>query len=128
MKFELRKTFKIDAAHRLTGLPPGHKCARLHGHTFSIQVVLEGELDPRSGVVMDYNQIRAEVEPVLEQLDHRYLNEVPGLENPTSENIAAWLWSRLKPRLQGLKEIQVSESDSSLAVFRGPDPEQTRQS
>jgi 6-pyruvoyltetrahydropterin/6-carboxytetrahydropterin synthase len=120
MKFQLRKAFKIDAAHRLTGLPTEHKCTRLHGHTYRIEIAIEDELKPDSGLVMDYNTLEQIAGPVISMLDHTYLNEIPGLENPTSENIAIWLWERLKPKLPGLKEILVAESDNSMAIFRGP--------
>jgi len=99
MKVELRKTFQFEAAHLLPNLPPSHKCRRLHGHSFQAEIVIAGECDPKLGWLMDYADISDAFKPVWGQLDHRYLNEIPGLENPTSENIAVWIWERLKPSL-----------------------------
>ena len=107
MKLELRKTFQFEAAHLLPHLPENHKCRRLHGHSFKAEVVVAGECDPRLGWVMDYADISAAFKPLWDQLDHRYLNEVPGLENPTSENVAVWIWERLKPALPQLVEVVV---------------------
>mgnify|MGYP001006549228 CR=1 FL=1 len=119
MKLELRKSFQFEAAHRLPQLPADHKCHRLHGHSFQMEVVVEGECDPRMGWVMDYAEISAAVKPIWERLDHYYLNDVPGLENPTSENIAKWLWDQLKPALPLLKEIVVAETCTARCVYRG---------
>lgn len=116
---DLRKTFQFEAAHLLPYLPTDHKCRRLHGHSFKVDVVVSGELDPRLGWVMDYADISAKFKPLWDQLDHRYLNEVAGLENPTSENIAIWIWSRLKPSLPLLSEIVVAETCTAQCVYRG---------
>ena len=120
MNMELRKTFQFEAAHLLPHLPKTHKCRRLHGHSFKMEVAVAGECDPKLGWLMDYAEISSAVKPVWQQLDHYYLNEIPGLENPTSENIALWLWERLKPRLPLLTEIAVAETCQSRCVFRGP--------
>ena len=117
---ELRKTFQFEAAHLLPHLPLTHKCRRLHGHSFRVEVVVEGELDPTLGWVMDYAEISAAFKPFWAQLDHYYLNEVPGLENPTSENVARWIWDHLKPRLPLLTEIVVAETCTARCVYRGP--------
>ena len=119
MKIELRKSFQFEAAHRLPNVPPNHKCARLHGHSFCVEVVVSGECDPRMGWLMDYAEISAAFKPVLETLDHYYLNDVPGLENATSENVARWIWDRLKPVLPLLTEIVVAETCQSRCVYRG---------
>ncbi len=116
---ELRKTFQFEAAHRLPHLPETHKCHRLHGHSFQAEVVVAGRCDPELGWVMDYADISKAFKPVWEQLDHRYLNEIPGLENPTSENIAIWIWTRLKPRLPLLTEIGIAETCTARCVYRG---------
>ena len=116
---ELRKTFQFEAAHLLPHLPKAHKCRRLHGHSFQFEVAVVGPLVPRLEWVMDYADISAVVKPLWEKLDHRYLNEIPGLENPTSENIARWLWRRLQPKLPGLVEIVVAETCQSRCVYRG---------
>lgn len=119
MRVELRKTFQFEAAHRLPRLPRAHKCRRLHGHSFKVEVVVAGECDPRPGWLVDYADIAAAFKPLWEKLDHRYLNEIPGLENPTSENLAAWIWKRLKPRLPQLTEIVVAETCTARCVYRG---------
>jgi 6-pyruvoyltetrahydropterin/6-carboxytetrahydropterin synthase len=119
MQATLVKTFHFDAAHRLPNLPEGHKCRRLHGHTFRLEVAVEGEVDPRTGMVMDYGEIKAVAGPVVEQLDHQYLNEIPGLENPSSEVLARWIWDRLAPRLPGLAGVTVLESCSARCEYRG---------
>jgi 6-pyruvoyltetrahydropterin/6-carboxytetrahydropterin synthase len=119
MKFELRKTFQFEAAHLLPYLPKSHKCRRLHGHSFQVEVVVAGEGDPKLGWLMDYADISAAFRPLREKLDHYYLNEIPGLENPTSENVAVWIWQRLKPKLPGLTEIVVAETCQSRCVYRG---------
>ena len=116
---ELRKTFQFEAAHRLPLLPRSHKCNRLHGHSFRIEIVVVGELDPRLGWVMDYADISNVFKPIWEKLDHFYLNEVPGLENPTSENIAIWIWKKLKPKLPLLTEVVVAETCTARCVYRG---------
>lgn len=119
MNMELRKTFQFEAAHLLPHLPEGHKCRRLHGHSFQVEVVVAGPLDARLGWVMDYADISAAFKPLREKLDHYYLNEIPGLENPTSENVAEWIWRQLKPRLPLLTEIVVAETCTARCVYRG---------
>src|ERR1017187_8564722 len=119
LMIELRKTFQFEAAHLLPHLPKSHKCRRLHGHSFKVEVVVAGECDPRLGWLMDYADISRAFKPTLEKLDHYYLNEVPGLENPTSENIAAWIWKKLKPRLPLLTEVTVAETCTAKCVYRG---------
>jgi len=116
---EIFKQFTIEAAHRLPRVPDGHKCGRLHGHSFRIEVHVVGTLDPDTGWVMDYADIKAAFAPLHEQLDHHYLNEVDGLENPTSEQLARWIWCRLKPVLPGLAEIVVRETCTAGARYRG---------
>jgi 6-pyruvoyltetrahydropterin/6-carboxytetrahydropterin synthase len=116
---EIYKNFTFDAAHKLTCVPDGHKCANLHGHTFKVEVHLAGEEDKARGWVVDFNDVKAAVSPILEQLDHGYLNDIKGLENPTSENIARWLWPKLKEKLPMLSKIVVKESPSSGAVYKG---------
>jgi 6-pyruvoyltetrahydropterin/6-carboxytetrahydropterin synthase len=119
MKMELRKTFQFEAAHLLPRLPKTHKCRRLHGHSFKVEIVVAGDCDPQLGWVMDYADIKAAFKPLWEKLDHRYLNDVPGLANPTSEEIAVWIWRKLKPRLPLLVEVVVAETCTARAVYRG---------
>ena len=116
---ELRKTFQIEAAHRLPNVPTGHKCARLHGHSWRIEVAIEGPVGNDTGWVMDYADLKAVFQPIHDQIDHNYLNEIPGLENPTSERLAVWLWNELKPRLPLLSELVIAETCTSRCVYRG---------
>lgn len=109
------KVFQIEAAHRLPNVPPGHKCARLHGHSFRVEVHVAGEPDAHSGWVMDFADVKSAFAPLFEQLDHHYLNDIEGLENPTSEVLARWIFQRLAPRLQGLDEVVVHETCTSGA-------------
>ncbi|MGA1237468.1 MAG: 6-carboxytetrahydropterin synthase QueD [Limisphaerales bacterium] len=120
MKLDLRKTFQFEAAHHLPNVPQEHKCRRLHGHSFQVEVVVSGECDPQYGWVMDYADITKAFKPLWKQLDHYYLNEVPGLENPTSENLALWIWTHLKPNLPELTELVVAETCTARCVYRGP--------
>ena len=120
MRVELRKTFQFEAAHLLPHLPETHKCRRLHGHSFKAEVVVAGECDPQLGWLMDYAEIADRFKPLWEQLDHRYLNDVPGLENPTSENIAVWIWNKLRPKLPLLVEVTVAETCTAQCAYRGP--------
>ena len=118
---DLFKTFHIEAAHRLPAVPVGHKCARLHGHSFRIEVHVRGTVDPRLGWVVDFADIKQAFAPLHDALDHRYLNEVPGLENPTSENLARWIWQRLKPSLPLLYRVVVHETCTSGCAYHGED-------
>lgn len=117
---DIFKVFTLESAHRLPNVPPGHKCARLHGHSFRIEVLVRGEPGADSGWVMDFADIKAAFQPLYDQLDHRYLNEIPGLENPTSERLAVWIWARLKPVLPSLSEVVVHETCTSGSRYRGP--------
>lgn len=115
------KEFTFEAAHRLPNVPEGHKCARLHGHSFHVRVSVRGEVGGTSGWVMDFADIKAAIAPVEAQLDHRYLNDILGLENPTSEVIARWIWRALVPALPGLDSLEVRETCTSGCVYRGED-------
>ena len=119
MKATLTKTFQIEAAHRLPHLPAGHKCERMHGHSFRIDVRVEGECDPHLGWVMDYADLKKAFQPLFDQLDHRCLNDVPSLDNPTSENLARWIWDRLKPSLPLLTAVEVAETCNARCEYRG---------
>ena len=118
MAFELSQSFRFEAAHRLPEAPPGHRCGRLHGHSFTVEIQLEGEADQRSGWVMDYGEIKGRAAPIMEVLDHRYLNEIEGLENPTAENLARWIWERLTTVLPGLRAVVVHETFTTGCVYR----------
>ncbi|MEA5446451.1 6-carboxytetrahydropterin synthase QueD [Gammaproteobacteria bacterium AB-CW1] len=117
---EIYKTFWIEAAHRLPNVPEGHKCARLHGHSFRVDIHVAGEPGEESGWVMDFADIKGAFKPLYRQLDHHYLNEIDGLENPTSENLAIWIWQRLKPELPALSAVSVAETCTSGCIYRGP--------
>ena len=117
---EVFKEFKFEAAHRLPNLPPEHKCSRLHGHSFTVQLHVEGPVKPEVGWIIDFGEIKSIFKPYYNMLDHHYLNEINGLENPTSENIAFWIWDRVKPDLPILSAVVVKETCTTGCVYRGP--------
>lgn len=116
---KIYKEFDFEAAHRLPQVPAGHKCARLHGHSFHVRICVSGPVQAQSGWVTDFATISNAFAPLLEQLDHYYLNEIPGLENPTSENLARWIWQRLVTTLPGLSEVEVRETCNSGCIYHG---------
>ena len=113
------KVFTFEAAHRLPNVPADHKCARLHGHSFRAEVHVIGPLVQPEDWVIDFADIKELITPLAAQLDHHYLNDIEGLSNPTSENIAKWIWERLHPQLPNLKEILVQETCTSGCIYRG---------
>lgn len=115
----LFKEFTFEAAHRLPNVPEGHKCARLHGHSFVVRISVDGEVGEQSGWVMDFGDIKAAFKPLYERLDHYYLNEIQGLENPTSENLARWIWRELSPSLPQLSAVEIRETCTSGCVYSG---------
>ncbi len=120
MRVELSREFTFEAAHRLPRVPADHKCHRMHGHGFRLEIAVGGEIDPAMGWLVDYADITAKVEPLIRgELDHRTLNDVPGLENPTSEMLSVWLWRRLAPALPGLVRITVHETCTARCTYRG---------
>jgi 6-pyruvoyltetrahydropterin/6-carboxytetrahydropterin synthase len=116
---EIFKTFTLESAHRLPNVPPGHKCARVHGHSFRVELHVSGPVDPHLGWVMDFAELKRHFEPVFLRLDHHYLNDVPGLDNPTSENLARYIWAELKPALPLLSRVVVHETCTSGASYGG---------
>ncbi len=116
---EIFKVFHIEAAHRLPNLPAEHKCSRLHGHSFRVEIHVAGEVRQPAGWIMDFADLKRVFAPVFAALDHRYLNEIPGLENPTSENLARWIWQRLRPTLPGLCKVVIAETCTAGCVYRG---------
>jgi 6-pyruvoyltetrahydropterin/6-carboxytetrahydropterin synthase len=118
---EIFKEFTFEAAHRLPKVPPEHKCARLHGHSFKVTLHVAGEVDEQLGWFMDFADLDAAFRPAYAQLDHHYLNEIPGLENPTSENLARWIWRTVAPALPGLTRIVVRETCTSGCSYEGPE-------
>jgi len=115
----LWKEFRFEAAHLLPNMPVGHKCARLHGHSFHVEIHLEGPVDQYTGMLVDYADIKQAFLPLEEQLDHRYLNDLPGLENPTSENIVRWMWERLQSSLPQLQRLVLRETCTVGCVYEG---------
>ena len=116
---EIYREFTFEAAHRLPKVPEGHKCARLHGHSYKVEVHVLGPVGDDTGWVQDFGELKAAFKPLEDQLDHFYLNEVDGLENPTSEVLAKWIWDRLVVTLPSLSEIRVRETCTSGCVYRG---------
>lgn len=119
MHVELVRDYRFESAHRLPRVPEGHKCARLHGHSFRVQVTVAGEVDEATGFLIDFDEIDRVLAPIIERLDHRYLNEIPGLENPTSEHLARWVWRHVRPLLPLVSAVTVSETCDSRCTYRG---------
>jgi 6-pyruvoyltetrahydropterin/6-carboxytetrahydropterin synthase len=119
MIVRLSKTFRFEASHYLPTFPEGHKCRRLHGHSFRVDVVVEGAVDSAKGYLIDYGQISKAAEPLIHRLDHYCLNEIEGLENPTAENLSKWLWDHLRPVLPELSAIVVYETCTTACEYRG---------
>jgi 6-pyruvoyltetrahydropterin/6-carboxytetrahydropterin synthase len=115
------RVFQIEAAHRLPNVPEGHKCARMHGHSFRIEIHVSGPVGGETGWVMDFADLRRAFQPLYDQLDHHCLNDVAGLENPTSENLARWIWQRLAAQLPGLGKVVVQETCNAGCVYTGPE-------
>ncbi len=116
---DIYKDFTIEAAHLLPNVPAGHKCSRLHGHSFRIRVYVSGDAPEPQGWVMDFADLKSAFAPIYEQIDHHYLNDIAGLENPTSENLALWIWNQLKPSLPLLSAIEIKETCTSGCIYRG---------
>ena len=116
---EIFKKFSIEAAHRLPNLPEQHKCRRLHGHSFGVEIHVAGPLTAKEGWIMDFADVTRAFQPLYEQLDHHYLNDIPGLENPTSEILAMWIWARLKPSLPLLSKVVVRETCTAGCSYSG---------
>lgn len=114
---EIFKEFMFEAAHRLPHVPEGHKCARLHGHSFLVRIYVCGVVDPFTGWVMDFSEIKKAFNPIYARLDHHYLNDIEGLENPTSEILAKWIWGQLKPALPLLSKIMIKETCTAGCIY-----------
>jgi 6-pyruvoyltetrahydropterin/6-carboxytetrahydropterin synthase len=119
MKVDLTKTFRFEAAHWLPTFPEGHKCRRMHGHSFRVDVIVRGEVPEDTGYLLDYGELKRITGPIEERLDHYLLNEIEGLENPTSEQIAKWIYDRIKPDLPMLAAVRVHETCTSACEYRG---------
>lgn len=109
----------FEAAHHLPNVPPGHKCGRLHGHSFLVRLSVSGEVDPTTGWIIDFAEVKAAFAPIYDRLDHHYLNEIAGLENPTSEVLAKWIWQQLKPSLPQLSQVMIKETCTAGCIYRG---------
>ena len=118
---EIYKDITFEAAHLLPNVPIDHKCRRLHGHSFKVRLNKNTIMDKSLGWVEDFSNLKEAFDPIYHQLDHHYLNEVEGLENPTSENLAKWIWVELKPKIQYLTSIEVKETCSTGCIYRGED-------
>lgn len=116
---EIYKDFIFEAAHRLPNLPAEHKCSRLHGHSFHVRIVISGQPGEKSGWIMDFGDLKAAFKPIYDQLDHYYLNDIEGLENPTSEVLAQWIWQKLKPELSLLSRVEIKETCTSGCIYQG---------
>ena len=119
MRVRLTKDFAFEAAQTLPKAPQDHKCRRMHGHSFKVEISVEGTVDPVTGWFYDHAQISAAMKPLIRQLDHTYLNEIEGLENPTSEVLARWIWRHLRPTLPGLVKVVVNETCNSGCIYQG---------
>ncbi len=119
---EVFNVYYIEAARRLPNLPASHPCSNVHGHSFRLEIFVTGPINPVKGWVIDFADLDAAFEPLRTQLDHRYLNDIPGLENPTSERMAEWIWHQLKPGLPGLSKLVVHETHRSGCVYMGDQP------
>lgn len=113
------KIFRFDSAHYLPNVPKGHKCGGMHGHTYILKVSLKGEIGQQTGWVMDYTLLKSAVKPWIDLLDHQVLNTIPGLENPTSENLCIWLWEKIRPVLPELFRIELNETPDSGVIYEG---------
>jgi 6-pyruvoyltetrahydropterin/6-carboxytetrahydropterin synthase len=116
---EVFKIFRFESAHRLPHVPEGHQCGRLHGHSFQVEIHVSGPIDDQTGWVMDFADIKKAFKPLYNQLDHNFLNEIEGLENPTSEVLARWIWRELKPRLDILSKVVVQETCTAGCIYSG---------
>jgi 6-pyruvoyltetrahydropterin/6-carboxytetrahydropterin synthase len=119
MNVRLVHEFRFEAAHKLPRVPAGHKCSRLHGHSFRVEVAIAGPVNPDTGWFIDYGELHDAWKPLHDVLDHNYLNDVPGLENPTSEVLARWIWDKLGGGVRGLDQITVFETCDARCEFRG---------
>ncbi len=111
--------FTFDAAHFLPRVPEGHKCRNLHGHTYHVTIYISGEVLENEGWILDFSDLKSAVQPVLQMLDHHLLNDVEGLENPTAECLALWIWKNIKPSLPGLTKIELKETPGTGVIYEG---------
>jgi 6-pyruvoyltetrahydropterin/6-carboxytetrahydropterin synthase len=117
---ELVKDFRFEAAHFLPHVPEGHKCRRMHGHSFRGELAVRGPVDQRLGWVIDFAQLKKAVDPIVDRLDHYLLNEIAGLENPTAEMLAVWIWRKVAAEVPNLVRVTIEETCTSRCHFYGP--------
>ena len=116
---EIYKEFSFDSAHFLPNVPDGHKCKEMHGHTYKLKVVVKGKPDPNLGWIMDFKDLKDALLPVIDRLDHKLINDIPGLQNPTAENITIWIWDQIKPSLPLLSRIELYETPTTGVIYSG---------
>ena len=116
---EIYKDFSFDSAHFLPNVPDGHKCKNMHGHTYKLRVFLKGQPDPRLGWIMDFKELKDIVGPIIDQLDHRLINDIEGLANPTAENITIWIWDKIRPLLSNLSKVELYETPTTGVIYYG---------
>lgn len=116
---EIYKEFSFDSAHFLPNVPEGHKCKNMHGHTYKLRVYIKGQPDPELGWIMDFKELKDKVAVVIDQLDHKLINDIPGLVNPTAENITIWIWKQIAPVLPQLSKIQLYETPTTGVIYEG---------
>lgn len=116
---EIYKEFSFDSAHFLPHVPDGHKCKNMHGHTYKLRVVVKGQPDPHLGWLMDFKELKDIVGPVIDQLDHKLINDIEGLQNPTAENITVWIWNKIQPLLSNLSRIELYETPTTGVIYSG---------
>ena len=119
MKITLTRDFDFQAAHTLPGFPKDHKCTRVHGHTYQVSVSTTGKVDTKTGISCDHSKIAEITRPIIAELDHQYLNDIPGLENPSIELLAKWLWDKIQPKLNEISEITIRETPRASCTYRG---------
>ncbi len=119
MKAEITRLFEFNAAHSLPSVPAGHKCKQIHGHNYTIEIAVHGEVDPEFGWVIDFGELKTAMAPIIDELDHKNLNEIPGLKNPTAEYISRWIWQKLKPSIPILSRVSVNESPVTRCSYFG---------
>jgi len=116
---QIFKKFTFDSAHFLPNVPEGHKCRNIHGHTYHLSVFIDDKLDPHLNWVMDFSAIYKAIDPIIKSIDHKLMNDIPGLENPTCEQIAIWLWDQIKPQIPQLIKIELNETPTSGVIYTG---------
>ena len=116
---EIYKEFSFDSAHFLPNVPDGHKCKGMHGHTYKLKVFIKGRLDPDLGWIMDFKDLKDALMPVIDRLDHKLINDIQGLQNPTAENITVWIWDQIKPSLPLLSRIELYETPTTGVIYSG---------